>query len=345
MVDPKPTHSTDSVPSAPATEAGAFDRLHGRIAEELAHPAPAAAASLSRALRERHGDAVAGILFYGSCLRKDTHEGVLDFYVVVDSYRAVYGGAGWQAAANALLPPSVIYLEHASPELGTTLRTKYAVISLRDFEACVAPGCLHPYIWARFAQPAMLTFARDEESRRRLTDATAQAVVTLVQRLVVFLPVRSGAQRFSLAALWLSALRRTYGSELRTEAPETIRGNYEADPDRYDELGTLSLEVLHERGWLEDLAERSHAVEIRMSRHQRLLGRLRWWCLRPLAKTLALLRLLKSAATFGDWLPYVLWKIERHSGVAIEPSARQRRYPLIFGWPVILKLLAGRTLR
>jgi hypothetical protein len=55
--------------------------------------------------------------------------------------------------------------------------------------------------------------------------------------------------------------------------------------------------------------------------------------------------LLKSAATFGDWLPYVLWKLERHGGTRIELTDRQRRHPLIWGWPVLWRVLRRRDLR
>ena len=52
-----------------------------------------------------------------------------------------------------------------------------------------------------------------------------------------------------------------------------------------------------------------------------------------------MIRLIKSALTFGDWLPYALWKLNRHSGVTIELTERQRRHPLIFGWPVLIRLI------
>ena len=65
---------------------------------------------------------------------------------------------------------------------------------------------------------------------------------------------------------------------------------------------------------------------------------------RPAAKALAFVQLLKSAFTFGDWLPYALWKLERHTGHRVELTERQRRHPLIFGWPVLLRLLRSRDL-
>jgi len=64
-----------------------------------------------------------------------------------------------------------------------------------------------------------------------------------------------------------------------------------------------------------------------------------------LAKLVYFVQLLKSAATFGDWLPYVLWKLERHTGKKIVPSERQRRYPFIFGWPLLVRILWQRDLR
>ncbi|MBW1980227.1 MAG: hypothetical protein JRJ12_03315, partial [Deltaproteobacteria bacterium] len=40
-------------------------------------------------------------------------------------------------------------------------------------------------------------------------------------------------------------------------------------------------------------------------------------------------RLLKAAFTFEDGLEYVLWKIERHSGVKVEVSRRLQQHPLL----------------
>jgi len=332
--------ATDTA-TAPAGAAA----LRTRVGEELARPAPEAAQRLTRAILERHdgGRAIASVLFYGSCLRRATHEGVLDFYVLVDSYRAFHG-AGLQALANWCLPPTVFYLECDGGALGS-LRTKYAVISLRDFERAVRPGCPHPYIWSRFAQPALQSHARDEHARSRVVAAVARAVVTFVQRLTPFQPARGRVQRFSLAALWQEGFRRTYAAEFRSESPETIRSHYLADPERYDAAGREALEALVEEGWLEDASPRGRAVEVTRSPARRRLARARWAVMRVVGRTLQVLRLLKTAFTFGDWVPYALWKIERHTGEPVATTERQRRHPLVFGWPVVFRLLRRRGLR
>ena len=91
-----------------------------------------AVTAMADAIRRRHGGAVAALLFYGSCLRRGGVEGVLDFYVIVDSYGAAYERR-FLALLNRVLPPNVFYVEcdHA----GARLRAKYAVFSQRDFDA------------------------------------------------------------------------------------------------------------------------------------------------------------------------------------------------------------------
>jgi hypothetical protein len=306
---------------------------------------------LAEAIRERHGDVVAAVLFYGSCLRKATHEGVLDFYVIVDDYDGAFDRR-WLAAANAVLPPNVFYLQTVAQledgEPPTDVRCKYAVLSGHHFRSLVSPRCLHPYVWARFAQPALLVYSRDDEARELVESCVARAVVTLVQRLGPFLPTRSfggRVQRFSLSALWNQALSRTYGSEFRSESTDSVRALYDAAPSRYDECALEALEQLAAEGWIDKVSAYSGAAEVHQSPARRFWARLRWRLCWPIARTLGVMRLLKTAFTFGDWLPYVLWKIERHSGRHFEASERQRRHPFLFGLPLLFRVLSTRALR
>ena len=328
--------------SAPdSLKADSESQLAGLVAGEQDRPVSGAALALCDAIRERHGSGVAAILFYGSCLRRSTDEGVHDFYVVVDSYRRVYGN-GYLAISNYLLPPNVYTIE---AETGShEHRAKYAVISMSAFESCVSPSCLHPYIWARFAQPSLIVAARDREARERVLAALGQAVVTFVQRLSVFMPVSGGRQRFSLAMFWHDAFRRTYSAELRNETPEAIRAIYDSAPERYDEAARGAFALLEAQGRLTVLP-RGGSVDVEMSFDRRAATRWRWRLTRPLAKSIAFARLLKTATTFGDWLPYILWKLERHGAKPVELSDRQRRHPLIFAWPVLFRLIVKKELR
>jgi hypothetical protein len=314
----------------------ARDDLDELIESELFQAARPPETLLTAEILQRHGSAVAAVLFYGSCLRRRTSEGVLDFYVLVDNYRAAYRSR-LLAWANAALPPNVFYLEIES-EIGT-LRAKYAVISLRDFENGARLGGLRSGIWARFCQPTLAVQVRDAPARAAVAGAVAEAVLTSVAQALPLLPARAGSIRFNAEELWQQAFRETYSSELRPEDPETIRNLYRADPKRYDRAARAALARLQRCGRLR-FDEASGVIEGLQTRAGR-----GWSIRRPLAKLIYVVQLLKTTATFGDWLPYALWKLERHTGTRIIPSERQRRHPLLCGWPLLFRVLWRRDLR
>jgi hypothetical protein len=315
----------------PRAELAAFMEREHRV------EVPREALALADEIRRRHGDAVAAIFFYGSCLRRAYVEGgVLDFYAIVDSYRSAYRSS-LLVLSNSLLPPNVYYVE--LPFEGRTLRMKYNIISQADFSAACRPECLHPIIWARFCQPAAVLRARDEAVRSVLAGDAAEAAVTMVSRMLALHPEAATTED-----LWQAGFGTTYTTEMRVESPETIASVYEAAPERYAAVSALAVEVLARRGLVQGRVD-GHHLQVRMAAPARQAIVRSWNRKLPIAKGLYVVRLVKSAFTFGDWLPYALWKLNRHSGVTIELTDRQRRHPLIFGWPAILKLIRGKTLR
>jgi hypothetical protein len=321
---------------------GGAQPLAELLGNELFRPAPEAARELAVEIRRRcGGDAVAAVLFYGSCLRGRTAEGVLDFYVLVDGYRKASPSRAL-AWAGALFPPNVFYLELVAPR--GTLRAKYAVLSTRDFERGTGSRGLRPSIWARFSQPAIAVYTRDAEAKQNVVGAAQRAVLTTLERMVPLMPAHGDLHRFRPEELWHRAFQETYSAEMRPETPETIRAVYLAEPDRFDRVARLGLGELERRGRIR-LSGEDDAVEVILDRWWRRRSRLAWRLRRPLAKLVYLTGLIKSALTFGDWLPYALWKLERHTGTRIAPSERQRRHPLIWGWPLLLRALWQRDLR
>lgn len=312
--------------------------LAALVGAELGRPAPPAAVTLAERIRERHGIAVAAVVFYGSCLRRETSEGVLDFYVLVDSYRAAYPSR-WLAAANALLPPNVFYLEAASG--GERVRAKYAVVSLADFAHGAAGRGLRTGIWARFCQPALAVYVRDAAAQTALIDAVVESHLTAVARVAPLLPIR---ERLAWEQLWQRLFRETYAGEMRPEAAAAIDKLYSADPARYDRAAAAAFRELAERAperLRADATDGGVRIERSPAGRSPAASRVR----RILAKAAYAAQLLKTAFTFGDWLPYALWKLERHTGTHIEPTERQRRRPLIYGWPILWRVLARRDLR
>jgi hypothetical protein len=311
------------------------------VADELAQPVSAAVTELALAIRSRTGASTAAVLFYGSCLRKRSEAGVLDFYVLVDAYRAANAGRAL-ALANALLPPNVFYIEQRGA--AGELRAKYAVVSIQDFQRGAAGRWLRTGIWARFSQPVRAVYVRDAGAQADVVAACVESVIALLERTLPLLPGDGERIRASAAELWQTGFRETYAAELRPESPDAIRGLFLAEPARYVRAAQLAARVLEARGRLRVVAP-EEPLEIELPAGERRRRRRRARLRRPVAKLAYVAQLLKTAFTFGDWLPYALWKLERHSGARLVPSERQRRHPILFGLPLLVRALRERALR
>ncbi len=320
--------------------AGPRDTLEALFAAELAGAVLPGAQRIAAEIRVRHGEAVVALLFYGSCLRRGVTEGVLDFYAIVDRYRGAYDGM-LPALLGAALPPNVHYLELPAENL----RAKYALISLADFAHHATLASLDCRIWSRFCQPARIAFARDDAVRGALARAAAEAALTMATRMLAWAPGDAPERTLDARALWAGAFAETYRAELRSEQPASIAAIAAADPARYGAVLRAAFAVLAARGELELLGASQDGLRVAQAPARRRRARRAWRLRRPLAKTLAIAGLLKTAFTFQGWLPYVVWKLERHGGTSIELSERQRRHPLVYGWPVVIRLLRSGILR
>ncbi len=283
---------------------------------------------LAQHLLERHGEAISALVFYGSCLRSgDDFDGLVDLYVLTRDYRSLHG-TGLSAAANRLLPPNVYYLEMPFGE--RRLRAKYAVVSLRDFTRGTSPRWFHSYLWGRFTQPAAVLYARDEGTRGQVIQALARAVLTFMTRVIPALD-----ETFTDRELWVRGLALSYGAELRAERPGRAQALYESDAPHYDRLTHAALGALPFPVQPPDPRGR---YRTRIPAHRRRLGRAAWRARSAQGKLLSVLRLVKGLFTFHGGLDYILWKIERHSGVTVEVSPLARRHPLLASWGVFWRL-------
>lgn len=287
--------------------------LEGAIERHVAARAPDAVVALGNLLRERYGSHAQAVLFYGSCRRAhDDAGGIVDLYVLVDDYRAAYG-ALLPALANRLLAPNVYYLETSFA--GRTVRAKYAVVSVDQFERGTARW-FHPYLWGRFAQPCGLLYAADEIVRRRVVRALGAAATTFAAQTLPRLP-----EEFDAAAFWTHGLLLTYAAELRSERPSKIRALH---ADATAELDALVHALARQQRWTIAPAGCYRNPSTRGARWSSACA---WAVRRAQGKALSVLRLLKASLTFDGGLSYLAWKIERHSGVQTEITPFMRRFP------------------
>jgi hypothetical protein len=279
------------------------------IAEESGRPTSPAVVAVADAARDRHGQGIIAVLLYGSCLRDPDDRGkIIDLFLIADRYARVHRNPlmRW---LNALLPPNVYYIE--APLADRVVRAKYALITLAQFEKLVSPGAFHPYFWARFAQPTIVVWARDQATRERLQGALAGAATTLI---VETLPLVE--QGCDAETLWTRAFAETYATELRAERPGRALHLYQTFAERYRRVGDAILRELP-----------TGLLETAPQQRARAVGR--WRRRRALGKLLSVLRLIKNSLTFEDGAAYLAWKIQRHSGVPVDLTPWQRRHPVL----------------
>jgi hypothetical protein len=293
-------------------------------------PGSPALQALLEGLREEHGDAVNGILFYGSCLRSgNLLDGLADLYLIVDSYSAFYTGK-WRVLANWLLPPNVFYTERQTAD--GIVRAKYAVLSRADLKNGCSRKWFHSYLWGRFCQPTALAWYRDDAARRHIDACREQAVCTFLERALPRLP-ESGSVR----DLWQQGLQLSYAAELRVEQAGRTAELADAGIGYYVAATRKAVSSLRYPLRIEgDGKEARYHASIGPA--SRLGSRVSWPVRQVQGKILSVLRLMKALFTFEGGLDYLAWKLERHSGQPVEIPERVRRYPLIFIWGLFWQL-------
>lgn len=319
--------------AGPEDVAGGTEPLRAVVAAQAAAPFAEDLHHVVGALEGRFGGNLAGVLFYGSCLRSgDPRDGLVDAYAVVDAYGPAYPKA-WLRRANAWLPPNVFYMECATP--AGPIRVKFGVLSLADLERGVGRW-FHSYLWGRFAQPVRLGAARDPAARARLVDALTTATATFIRQTAPCVEAP-----FDAGTLWRVGLELSYGAELRPE--DRGRAGRLAEQESAAYAARTAAAAAGAAPLLESVEEGVYRQGPATTLGPRGCRR-RWWWRRWQGRLLSLARLIKAAFTFQGGVDYAAWKVERHTGVAVPVTAAMRRHPVVFGLRTVWRLLRSRVL-
>jgi hypothetical protein len=303
--------------------------LTDRLCAELETQTPEAVRGFAAALAALGQGRVAAVLFYGSALRTGALDGVLDFYVLVDDLSA-WPQTSLAAWANRRLPPNVEYRE--LDDAGARLRAKIAILTPNQFRRHAGRSSLDTTIWARFAQPAALVWARDEAAVAVALAGVAEAAMTAAYWAAVLGPQSGTADDY-----WGALFRETYATELRVDWKGRAGTIVGAADTRYAELlplawaaGGITFTSLD--------GELTPALD-------RAAGLKAWRARRRLGKPLTVARLIKAVFTFAGAADYAAWKIERHTGVKIELTPWRRRHPILAAPGVAWRLWRAGVLR
>lgn len=282
------------------------------VAAHLAASCPPQAEAFAEALARQAGAHAA--LFYGSVLRTgDLEHSILDFYILTGEERR----RGWRGWLSRHLWPDVSYREMTIGR--RTLRAKVATMPLATFCRAAAGEYLDTTIWTRFVQPSALVWAADAAAEDAVIAAIAAACETAGRYAAALGPECGQPIDF-----WSALFRGTYKAELRVEKPGREREIIAFDRDRYEQVLPLAwtsagVPFSAADGLLRPQLSADAARQLRAA----------WGRRARFGKPLNAARLVKAASTFEGATRYAAWKIQRHTGVAIEVTPWRERHPVL----------------
>ncbi len=294
--------------------------LHQHIASNLHYQQDEVLEKFVDVFKEEYKESLLAVVFYGSCMRsREYKDAMLDFYVIVDSYRHAYASR-WFAIANKLLAPNVFYQQVQLEDC--VYRAKYAVVSKTSLISSVEKS-FHPYFWARFTQPIAYIYACDKYVKEWLTKIQCQSAATFIHSVRYAIH-----DEYCSENLWVAGMQLTYSAELRTETSQRADYIYQSQRNYYDGITHSVFPNKNSRNF-----------EIKKSEV------IKWKLRKALGKVLSILRLMKATTTFINGVDYLAWKIERHTGEKLIVSEKLRKHPLIYCWPLLIKLYRQGKIR
>lgn len=324
-------------------EAGARAReaVREAVRARVAGPPPPEVAEIAAALAAWSAGTLHAAIFFGSRrtqARPDPHS-AYDFFLATGAdgpfYRALSAAGalrrrpGRYALLGAFLPPNVISLRVPLP--GEAPRhAKCAVLTLARLRRETSSRRKDHFCAGRLFQPTALVFARDEASRAAALDALVEAHVVTYTWARPSLPAQFDAEGYCR-----TLLRASLGREIRPEPSGRADALFEAQRGYMEPVYAALLGALAEEGELRALGGGRYALARPAGAAERLRTELffRWSLVRATA------RWAKYVLTFDDWLEYLVRKARRHTGEEIVLSERERRLPLVFLWPRVIRYL------
>jgi hypothetical protein len=319
--------------------------LREALATGLDSPASSATCALADFLARGFGESTAAIIHYGSHAQHSgaRPESAHDFFVVVDDYEAAYRSLAEKvgtsyapakaARLNRVLPPNVVAI--TDDEVAPPLLAKCAVLSIRDFRRACSARARDHFTQGRLFQHAQLVWTRNARARDVVVDSLLEARARTFDWGRAYLP-----PRFDVDGYCRVLLETSFAAEVRPEGPERITALLAAQRET---MIRMYAELLRSLADKRILAREGNVYSDRTP--PGVLGRLRIELYFKRSKLRATLRWLKYMALYDDWQDYLLRKLERRSGVRVQLTERERRWPLIFLWPKAIRYLRTRPQR
>ena len=296
------------------------------------------ARSLAEALVEAAGDQIRAILLYGSRLLDATPDrySAYDFVVIVEGYLQFYRDLRYHdlihrtprlmAAAAQVLPPNVISFSSRESD---DLIAKCLIMSTCHFERELSSRSKDHFMISRMIQQVDVLYVSDHRTEQWMEGCLAEARGTVLSWAAPYVE-----SPFTPESLAMEMLKICYASEIRPESAARVTSIFQAQRtylvetlgsvlDKGLQDGRIGKEsdryfMVSDPGFFTQIRRRIYLIWSKI----RVTGR--WF---------------KHTLTFENWLPYIVRKVERRTGLKMELSSAEEALPLILLWPRLIKVL------
>ena len=299
------------------------------------------ALALAERIVEEGGGQVRAVLLYGSRLLRAEPDrySAFDLVVIVEAYRPFYRAyksfgkmhrPAWLMNLMAhILPPNTIAFV---PGGSGGVIAKCLIISSKDFEQGLGHRPRDHFLLGRMVQRVGVVWAVSSEESSWVKSQLLSARTHVLSWMAPYLKGPVDAKGFGRRLLEVC-----YQGEVRPEAKDRFERIFDAQVDHFTDVfnpvleGGIESGLLVREGGLYRLASPVAASEKR---------RLKSYFMRSKAR--ATLRWFKHMLTFANWLPYIVSKVERHSGKEIQLTTLEKKLPIVFLWPRAIQVLFTR---
>jgi len=281
---------------------------------------------------------VGAILLYGSHVQDSAPDrwSAYDFILVTDACfpffeNLVKGGHHdrpvWLLTLlSHILPPNIVSFDAGRPDQAPA---KCSVLTTRQLRRSLGHHSPDHFIKGRVVQKVALVWVRSPADQEVVLSALRAAREGIVRWVRPFL-----RGDFTLEGFAETMLRVSYRGEIRPESPDRVDQVFRSQKETLVGIAGESLEAAVERG---------EAVRIGpLYRWTPPPGPAAWAWYKAyfaLSKARGVARWFKYVITFQGWTDYIQRKIERRAGFKVELEDREKRWPVIFIWPKLFRVL------
>lgn len=301
---------------------------------------PSIARELAARLVEYGGGEVMAVILYGSQLHRsspDAHS-AWDLVVVVEHYppfhRAMRAAGAYSRSPalmnlmGAILPP---YVTAFAPWGDGRPLAKCLVLRQDQFRRAMGPRPRDHFLKGRLVQHVRTVWARNADVASDIERILADARRETLDWTRPFL----GDRTFDAATFSQEMLAVSFAGEVRPESSDRVREVWASQrdwlvPTFAEVLAAAAAEgtVLEEEAGVYRFADPASTWERWVRRgyffRSKVRGIARWF---------------KHMVTFNDWQTYIVRKVERRTGMTVELTPAERRWPLLLLWPKVFKVL------